>query len=102
MGLNFKDNDALALHYRHLATSVVRQLNQGKPMEEILLERARGYTVSSLDPITGGRHCSLGGNSKFDFLVTSTLASQASPAVGRALGSSVIFFFFFLSTSIAD
>lgn len=42
--------------------------------------------MSSLDPVTGGRHCCLGG-SEYDFVVTSTLASQAPPAVGRALGS---------------
>jgi 2-oxoisovalerate dehydrogenase E1 component len=41
--------------------------------------------VSSLDPVTGGRHCSIGGDPKREFLVTSTLASQAPAAVGRAL-----------------
>ncbi len=35
--------------------------------------------------MTGGAHCAIGG-SENDFLVTSTLASQAPPAVGRALG----------------
>ena len=52
--------------------------------EKLLLDRARGYTVSSLDPVTGGAQCALGGGSH-DFIVTSTLASQATPAVGRAL-----------------
>jgi 2-oxoisovalerate dehydrogenase E1 component len=51
---------------------------------EIALSRARGYVCSSLDPVTGGKHCAIGG-SAYDFIVTSTLASQAPPAVGRAL-----------------
>jgi hypothetical protein len=46
--------------------------------EEILLDRARGHVVSSLDPVTGGGHCCIGGG-KYDFLVTSTLASQVRP-----------------------
>jgi 2-oxoisovalerate dehydrogenase E1 component len=57
-------------------------------MEEVLLDRARGYVVSASDPVTGGAHCAVGGGPS-DFLVTSTLASQAPPAVGRALGNSV-------------
>ena len=55
-------------------------------MEEIALDRARAYTVSTLDPVTGGAHCSIGGT-PHDFVVTSTLSSQAPPAVGRALGA---------------
>jgi 2-oxoisovalerate dehydrogenase E1 component len=51
----------------------------------MLLDRARGYTCSAADPATGGAHCAIGGGD-YDFLVTSTLASQSSPAVGRALG----------------
>jgi len=50
-----------------------------------MLDRARGHVVSTRDPVTGGHHCAIGGG-PFDFLVTSTLASQAPPAVGRALG----------------
>lgn len=42
--------------------------------------------MSTLDPVTGGVHCAIGGG-PYDFLVTSTLASQAPPAVGRALGN---------------
>eukprot|EP00011_Vannellida_sp_DIVA3-517-6-12_P005003 CAMPEP_0114614132 /NCGR_PEP_ID=MMETSP0168-20121206/5492_1 /TAXON_ID=95228 ORGANISM="Vannella sp., Strain DIVA3 517/6/12" /NCGR_SAMPLE_ID=MMETSP0168 /ASSEMBLY_ACC=CAM_ASM_000044 /LENGTH=776 /DNA_ID=CAMNT_0001825163 /DNA_START=60 /DNA_END=2390 /DNA_ORIENTATION=- len=80
-----EQTDAVALHYRHLATSVVRQLDSGKSLEAVLLDRARGYVVSASDPVTGGRHCALGGG-KSDFVVTSTLASQAPPAVGRAMG----------------
>ncbi len=80
-----KENDLTALHYRHLANSVVKQLQQNKPVDAIALDRARGFTVSSLDPVTGGRHCSIGGDPQKEFLVTSTLASQAPAAVGRAL-----------------
>ena len=83
------EEDAVALHYRHLSINIVRQLMMGKSMEDILLDRARGYVVSSLDPVTGGVHCALGGESKRDFIVTSTLASQTPPAVGRALGFSL-------------
>jgi 2-oxoisovalerate dehydrogenase E1 component len=57
----------------------------GRLMEDIALDRARGYTCSSLDPVTGGKHCSIGGNPRNEFLVTSTLASQAPAALGRAL-----------------
>ena len=88
VGAHFELGDAVALHYRHVTTSIVRQMQEGKSLEEIILARARGYAVSVHDPVTGGRHCALGG-SKNDFLVTSTLASQAPPAVGRALGGSV-------------
>lgn len=42
--------DALALHYRHLSVSIVRQLRLNKELEEICLDRARGYCVSRLDP----------------------------------------------------
>ena len=42
--------DALALHYRHLSVSIVRQLRLSKELEEICLDRARGYCVSRLDP----------------------------------------------------
>lgn len=83
IGLLLKPTDASALHYRHVGTAVMRQLAAGKSVEDIVLDRARGYTVSKLDPVTGGRHCAIGG-SAYDFLVTSTLASQCCPAVGRA------------------
>ena len=73
------------MHYRHVATSIARQLLIGESIFKIALTRARGYTCSSLDPITGGKHCAIGGSS-YDYIVTSTLASQATPAVGRALG----------------
>jgi 2-oxoisovalerate dehydrogenase E1 component len=63
----------------------MRQLRAGRTIEEIVLDRARGYTVSALDPVAGGRHCAIGG-SPFDFYVTSTLSSQCCPAVGRAQG----------------
>ena len=59
-----------------------------KTEESVILDRARGYTCSTLDPVTGGKHCAIGGLPT-DFIVTSTLASQAPPAVGRALGISL-------------
>lgn len=43
--------------------------------KDIALDRARGHVVSILDPVTGGNHCAIGGG-PYDFLVTSTLASQ--------------------------
>eukprot|EP00051_Salpingoeca_urceolata_P001437 m.41009 g.41009 ORF g.41009 m.41009 type:complete len:889 (+) comp11422_c0_seq2:841-3507(+) len=86
VGCLLEQKDSVALHYRHLATQVARQLSQGKPIREILTNRARGHVVSSLDPVTGGVHCALGGGDN-DYVVTSTLASQAPPAVGRALGA---------------
>jgi hypothetical protein len=42
--------DAMALHYRHLSVSVLRQMRLGRGVEEICLDRARGYCVSRLDP----------------------------------------------------
>ena len=88
VALSLNSTDASALHYRHVSTAIARQLIAGKSIDEIILDRARGFTCSTLDPITGGRHCAIGG-SENDFIVTSTLASQAPPAVGRALGISL-------------
>jgi 2-oxoisovalerate dehydrogenase E1 component len=85
IGRLLRPTDAVALHYRHLAISIERSRAGGKSDADILLDRARGYTVSALDPVAGGVHCALG-DTKHDYLVTSTLASQAPPAVGRALG----------------
>jgi 2-oxoisovalerate dehydrogenase E1 component len=85
VGLNFQNYDLTALHYRHLATSISRQMMADKSVESIALDRARGFTVSTLDPVTAGRHCSIGGNPRLEYLVTSTLASQCPPALGRAL-----------------
>ena len=111
VGLVLRSDDAAALHYRHLATQVARHAqpivsganltgSQGSShsdgaqssdpfahqsaLANLFLDRARGYVVSSQDPVTGGAHCALGGG-KHDFVVTSTLASQATPAVGRAV-----------------
>jgi pyruvate/2-oxoglutarate/acetoin dehydrogenase E1 component/TPP-dependent pyruvate/acetoin dehydrogenase alpha subunit len=87
--LSLQPEDSMALHYRHSGISIARQLNgansSNSTLEEILLARARGYTVSRNDPVTGGVHCSIGGGEN-DFIVTSTLASQCPGAVGRALG----------------
>lgn len=89
-GVAIEEQDATALHYRHTAMSVARQLGNGnKSLDEILLGRARGYTVSRHDPVTGGVHCSIGGGPN-EYLVTSTLSSQCPPAVGRALGYSLL------------
>ncbi|KAL7547356.1 hypothetical protein ACHAWF_010672 [Thalassiosira exigua] len=89
--------DAIALHYRHLSVSVLRQLRLGRKLEDIVLDRARGHVISKLDPVTGGVHCAIGSareesaesNGGGDYVVTSTLASQCPPAVGRALGFSM-------------
>ena len=62
--------DAVALHYRHLGVSIVRQLRQGRPIEDILLDRARGYCVSQNDPVTGGVHCAIGSRVSQQDLVT--------------------------------
>lgn len=88
VGVALREDDAVALHYRHLATQIARHRNAGISMDSILLDRARGHVVSALDPVTGGGHCALGGG-ELDFLVTSTLASQSCPAVGRALGNTL-------------
>ena len=85
VGLVLEDGDGAALHYRHLATNVVRSLRRGDALEDLLLARARGYVVSGADPACGGVHCCVVGGGADDWLVTSTLASQAPRAVGRAL-----------------
>lgn len=89
-GLVFRPEDSTALHYRHTAMSIARQMNENpdKPIVDLLLARARGYTVSKYDPVTGGVHCSIGGGPN-EYLVTSTLSSQCPAAVGRALGYSI-------------
>ena len=101
-GLVFDKKDTVALHYRHLGISLARQLAcnnhhlstqtiNNSMLSGLLLDRARGHTVSLNDPVCGGVHCALGSNPNSstyenDYVVTSTLASQCSPAVGRALG----------------
>ena len=84
---------------RHLSVSILRQLRLGRKLDDIILDRARGYVVSKLDPVTGGVHCAIGSAREQstndsvggggDYVVTSTLASQCPPAVGRALGLSM-------------
>ena len=86
VGCALRPTDAMALHYRHLATQLARQLRNGRSVEQVLLDRARGHVVSASDPVTGGVHCSIGGGPS-DFIVSSTLASQCPQAVGRALGN---------------
>ena len=91
VGLAFQDSDPSALHYRHLSTLLARPLKSGeKSIDQILLERAKGYTISKTDPVSGGHHCCLGGAGATDILVTSTLASQVCFFLN---------FFFFLSFS---
>ena len=48
------ESDAIALHYRHLSVSILRQLRLGRSLEDVTLDRARGHVVSKLDPVTGG------------------------------------------------
>ena len=48
------ESDAIALHYRHLSVSILRQLRLERSLEDITLDRARGHVVSKLDPVTGG------------------------------------------------
>eukprot|EP00049_Salpingoeca_infusionum_P026976 m.29395 g.29395 ORF g.29395 m.29395 type:complete len:772 (+) comp9160_c1_seq1:108-2423(+) len=84
IGLALRPTDMMCLHYRHLATQIARQLRT-RPIEDILLARARAHTVSKQDEVTGGVHCALGGEPN-SFVSTSTLSSQCPPAVGRALG----------------
>ena len=88
IGNILEPSDAVALHYRHVAISIQRQLQIGTTIENIALDRARAYTCSIKDQVTSGRHCALGGT-KNDFYVTSTLATQTPPAVGRALDTYV-------------
>ena len=78
-----------ALHYRHLSTNLARfEASTDSEWRSVLLGRARAHCVSALDPVTSGAHCALGG-APGDVLVTSTLASQCPPAVGRALGGAL-------------
>uniref|UniRef100_A0A0G4GCD1 Transketolase-like pyrimidine-binding domain-containing protein n=1 Tax=Chromera velia CCMP2878 TaxID=1169474 RepID=A0A0G4GCD1_9ALVE len=89
-GSLLKQTDAIALHYRHVSALISRQLSAGRPLAEIIRDRARGYVCSVNDPVTGGRHCAIGSrDNPNDFYVTSTLASQAPIAVGRALSVSL-------------
>ena len=58
VGLVLRDDDAVALHYRHLATQISRHASSPDTVlpishasvvaewERLLLDRARGYTVS--------------------------------------------------------
>jgi 2-oxoisovalerate dehydrogenase E1 component len=89
VGHALDEADSAALHYRHLGINLARNLASGVPMADLLKDRARGYVVSRHDPVTGGVHCSIGSRSGHDYIVTSTLASQCPPAVGRALGYAI-------------
>lgn len=42
------DSDAIALHYRHLSVSILRQLRLGRRLEDIVLDRARGHVISKV------------------------------------------------------
>lgn len=97
-GMALKPQDSTALHYRHGALSLARQLRERSSgngnckkedandvMRDLLLGRARAYTVSRHDPVSGGVHCMIGGG-RNEYPVTSTLSSQCPAAVGRALG----------------
>ncbi|KAH9260200.1 hypothetical protein BASA81_001369 [Batrachochytrium salamandrivorans] len=88
-GQLLRDGDTASLHYRHVAAQIARQLALGKPMEDVLLDRSRGFVCSTLDPVTGGRHCAIGGVENL-FYNTSTLASQVPAAVGRALAGALL------------
>lgn len=96
IGMLLEKGDSSSLHYRHTAVSLARQWRAekqeqhggGASLSGLLLGRARGYTVSRHDPVTGGVHCSIGGGDN-EYVATSTLASQCPPAVGRALGYSL-------------
>lgn len=61
IGLLLRPDDPMALHYRHVAAQIARQLKSQRALDDVLLDRARGYVVSSLDPVTGGAHCAIGG-----------------------------------------
>lgn len=101
-GLCLQPNtDSLALHYRHVGVNLCRQLAAAAAkddydivLHQMILDRARGYTVSKMDPVTGGVHCSIGSTAAAgtlnDYIVTSTLASQCPAAVGRALGYALL------------
>eukprot|EP01083_Nonionella_stella_P209851 760312_1 len=95
IGLILDLKDQVALHYRHLAVNIARNMKrQGYDgdntdlLSNIIRDRARGYCVSLNDPISAGGHCLLGSSDfDHDYIVTSTLASQCMPAVGRAFGN---------------
>lgn len=89
IGAALRPTDPAAFHYRHLSPLIYRHLASGRSLDSIILNRALGYTVAASDPVTGGGHCALGGGPA-DFIVTSTLASQAPPAVGRALALNLV------------
>ena len=41
-------------------------------IDEIVLNRARGHTISKLDPVSAGKHCCIG-LGDYDNIVTSTI-----------------------------
>mmetsp|Transcript_26611 Transcript_26611/g.38558 ORF Transcript_26611/g.38558 Transcript_26611/m.38558 type:complete len:709 (-) Transcript_26611:1093-3219(-) len=100
IGCTLQNHDSVALHYRHVGVNICRQLHSyEEEIEKILLDRARSFVVSKFDPVTGGVHCAIGcgpgtsndrKNLNRDYVVTSTLASQCPPALGRALGFNLL------------
>lgn len=68
------------------ALEVLFQNKSHYPVNLVNYFRFKGYVCSSKDPVTGGKHCCIGSiYPNREFIVTSTLASQAPGAVGRAL-----------------
>ena len=84
IGFLLRPKDPTSLHYRHSAIQTAKQYDESN-LNDLILNRARAYVCSSLDPVTGGVHCSIGGDPNYDFINTSTLASHSPQAVGRAL-----------------
>ena len=74
---------APALHYRHLATNVVRALRRGDALEDLLLARARGYVVSRADPAWGGPLlCRAGGSLVIGSSRRRSRARRRAPSAG--------------------
>ncbi len=84
IGFLLRPKDPTSLHYRHSAIQTAKQYDESN-LNDLILNRARAYVCSSLDPVTGGVHCSIGGDPNYDFINTSTLSSHSPQAVGRAL-----------------
>lgn len=69
VGLFLRDTDPVALHYRHVGTNLMRSIQKGMPLEQIALDRARAFTCSIHDPVTGGVHCAIGGHNLHSSIV---------------------------------
>jgi 2-oxoisovalerate dehydrogenase E1 component len=81
---SLRPTDPALLHYRSGAFFLVRALQSGRPLEQVLRDVLHGVVASVEDPASGGRHKVWGDADLAVIPQTSTIASHLPRAVGTA------------------